>query len=322
MAHQAVEQVHAPGHEPRSPSLLAARERRPHRSYAGYLFLLPALAFFVVFVAYPIIFVAYGSFFRWSTTANMVFSGLSNFQALLQDGDFWLTMRNSAYWGVLTIPIQMLIGGLIAYAVEEKLPRLHGIFRTAYFLPVVMPVVVIAIIWENMYAPYYGVIGHWLQMVGIKAQINWLGSNGLAVFAVIIVNIWEWTGFSMLMYVAGLHNISTELKEAAQIDGAVGWRSLRYIYVPLLAPVHKALLLLGIIGTLQTFALVYSMTGGGPDHASEMPGTYIFREGFTNQQMGYAAAIAVAVLILTLILTAGQIRLFGMGTMFGQRGEA
>jgi multiple sugar transport system permease protein/raffinose/stachyose/melibiose transport system permease protein len=286
------------------------------------VFLLPALAFFLVFVAYPIVFVVYSSFFRWSTTANMVFAGLSNFQALVHDADFWLAMRNTMYWGLLTIPIQMLLGGLIAYLIEEKVQRLRGFFRTAYFLPVVTPVVVIAIVWENMYAPYYGVIGHWLQMVGIKAQINWLGSDSTAIFAVIIVNIWEWTGFSMLMYVAGLHNISQELKEAARIDGAVGFRILRDIYIPLLAPVHKALLLLGIIGTLQTFALVYSMTGGGPDHASEMPGTYIFREGFTNQQMGYAASIAVAVLVLTLILTATQLRLFGTGTLFGQKEDA
>lgn len=297
-----------------APSLGAPRRIRLRPS--GYLFLLPALLLFAVFVAYPVIFVIHGSVYTWSTTANMVYVGLANFQTLLHDPVFWLTMRNTCYWAVLTILPQMLLGGLLAYLIEEKLRRWQGLFRTLFFLPVVTPVVVIAIIWNNMYAPYYGIFGHWLQVLGINVQLNLLGASGTAIFAVIAANIWEWTGFSLLMYVAGLHNISQEVKEAAALDGARGWSLSRHIYLPLLAPVHKALLLLGIIGTLQTFALVFSMTNGGPDHASEMPSTYIFREGFSVQQMGYASAISVAVLILTLILTALQIRVFGSGNLF------
>ena len=299
-----------------TPSLLPLHRRRTRINPSGYLFLLPALILFAVFVVYPVLFVLYGSFFTWSTTANMVYTGLSNFRTLLQDDVFWQTMRNTLYWAVLTILIQMLLGGLIAYLIEERLSRWHGLFRTLFFLPVVTPVVVIAIVWGNMYAPYYGIFGHWLQMVGINTQLNLLGSSGTAIFAVMAANIWEWTGFSMLMYIAGLHNISQEIKEAAQLDGATGLRAIRHIYLPLLAPVHKSLLLLGIIGTLQTFALVYSMTDGGPDHASDMPGTYIFREGFSVQEMGYASAISVAVLVLTLLLTAIQLRLLGSGNLF------
>lgn len=298
-----------------TPSLPPMRHR-PRLNLSGYLFLLPALILFAAFVVYPVLFVLYGSFFSWSTTANMVYTGLSNFQTLLHDAVFWQTMRNTLYWGVLTILLQMLIGGLIAYLIEERLQRWQGLFRTLFFLPVVTPVVVIAIVWGNMYAPYYGIFGHWLQMLGIHAQLNLLGSSGTAIFAVIAANIWEWTGFSMLMYVAGLHNIAQEIKEAAALDGAGGLAAIRHIYLPLLAPVHKSLLLLGIIGTLQTFALVYSMTNGGPDHASEMPGTYIFRQGFSVQQMGYASAISVAVLVLTLLLTALQLRLLGSGNLF------
>ena len=302
----------------RAPSLLAARPRHRLSVDSGYFFLLPAIVFFLVFIVYPIGFVIYGSFFTWSTTANMIFAGWHNFITLAGDGAFWLAMRNTLLWGLITIPVQMLIGGLLAFAIEERIPRGRPFFRTIFFLPVVTTVVVIAITWSAMYAPYSGIIGHWLHDLGVTGQLDPLGSTSTAIYAIIVINIWEWTGFSMLMYIAGLHNISEEINEAAQVDGARGLRLLSSIYVPLLAPVHKALVLLGIIGSLQTFALVFATTGGGPDHYSEMPGTYIFKEGFTDQQMGYASAISVVVLVITLILTAVQLRFLGAGNLFGR----
>ncbi len=137
----------------------------------------------------------------------------------------------------------------------------------------------------------------------------------------IAVNIWEWTGWSMLLYIAGISQISPDIKEAAKIDGAKGFRLIRRIYLPLLAPVHKSLIMLGIIGSLQTFALVYSMTSGGPNSASEIPGTYIFRMGFSVQQMGYASDISVVVLLIALILTVAQVVTVGSGNFIGKGGE-
>lgn len=295
--------------------------KKKRRITADYLYLAPSLLLFACFIAYPVIFVVYGSLFEWSTLARMKFVGLDHFVKLMGDSVFWITIRNTFYWITLTIFFQMIIGGAIAYAIEEHTVRLRSVFRTVYFLPVVTSVVVIAIVWTNMYAPYHGILGHWMKLLGVPGQINWLGDTSKAIFAIIAVNIWEWTGFSMLMYIAGLHGIPQETKEAARIDGASGWRGIRHIYIPLLSPVHKSLILLGIIGSLQTFALVYSMTGGGPNYASEMPGTYIFRQGFVVQQMGYASAISVAVLVLTLVLTVLQIRLLGSGNFFGNRSE-
>ena len=172
---------------------------------------------------------------------------------------------------------------------------------------------VVAIVWGKMLQPYQGIITHYLSEIGIKGQINILGMPDTAILGCIIANIWEWTGWSMIMYVAGISQISEDMKEAAKIDGATRWKEIRYIYLPALASTHKSLLMLGVIGSLQTFGLIYTMTGGGPNHASEMPGTYIFQTGFTNQQMGYASALSMVTLLFALILTVIQVKGLGAG---------
>lgn len=287
---------------------------------AGYLFILPAFLFFLCFILYPILFVGWGSFFDWSTLSKMEFVGLENYRQLFQDKVFWITLRNSVYWIALTVPIQAALGFILAYIIEERLKRFKGFFRTGFFFPVVTSVVVIAIVWTKMYAPYQGIISHFLAGVGIHGESDFLGSPGTSIFAIILVNIWEWTGWSMVMYIAGISQIPEEIKEAAQIDGAGAMKTIFYIYLPSLSSVHKSLLMLGIIGSLQTFALIFTMTAGGPNHASEMPGTYIFKEGFTNQQMGYASAISIFILLFALILTAVQISVLGSGD-FVRKGD-
>ena len=154
----------------------------------------------------------------------------------------------------------------------------------------------------------------------MSPTINVLGNGKVALNGIMLANIWEWTGWSMIMYVGGISQIPDDLKEAARIDGASTWQEIRHIFIPSLASVHKSLLMLGIIGSLQTYALINVMTGGGPNHATEMPGTYIFQKGFTENQMGYACAISVAILLLALILTFIQVRFLGSGD-FMKRGE-
>ena len=287
---------------------------------AGYLFILPAFLFFLFFILYPILFVGWGSFYDWSTLINMKFVGLENYKRLFQDKVLWITLRNSIYWIVLTVPIQAALGFILAYIIEERLKRFKGFFRTGFFFPVVTSVSVIAIVWTKMYAPYQGILTHFLSSIGISGQMDFLGAPKTSIFAIILVNIWEWTGWSMVMYVAGISQIPEDIKEAAQIDGAGAMRMIFSIYLPSLVSVHKALLMLGIIGSLQTFALIFTMTAGGPNHASEMPGTYIFTVGFTNQQMGYASAISIFILAFALILTALQVLVFGSGN-FVRKGE-
>lgn len=281
-------------------------------NWPGYLFILPSILFFLFYILYPIVFAGYGSLFSWSNLLNMKFVGLQNYAKLFSDPVFLKVMRNVVYWILITVIVQAAIGFTLAYIIEEKLPHFKGFFRTLFFLPVVTSVVVIAILWANIYKPYQGILANFLSLFGIGI-IDFLGNTRLAIFSIILVNIWEWTGWSMVLYVAGINQIPEEIKEAASIDGASGLQQIFRIYLPSLSGTHKSLVVLGIIGSLQTFALIYSMTGGGPNHATEMPGTYIFQTGFSNQQMGYASAISMAILLLALVLTAIQVLFLGSG---------
>lgn len=298
-------------------------------NWIAYLFIAPAMFFFCLYILYPILFVSTHSVYKWSTLSNMEFVGLSNYISLFKDSTFWTTIRNSAVWIVVTVPIQACLGFILAYIIEERLGRKKRngkgiskmVFRTIFFIPVVTSVTVVAIVWSKIFQPYQGILGYYLnQWFNMSPTINVLGNADVALFGVMIANIWEWTGWSMIMYVGGLSQISDDIKEAARIDGATVWQELRYVYLPSLASVHKSLLMLGVIGSLQTYALVGVMTNGGPNHATEMPGTYIFLKGFTQNQMGYACTISVAVLLVALLLTFIQVRFLGSGD-FMKKGE-
>ena len=291
---------------------LDVRKKKRKVNVSGYLFVLPAILFFAGFILYPILFVGYGSFFNWSTLANMQFAGMDNYVKLFHDPVFLKIVRNVVYWILITIFVQAALGFTFAYIIEEKLKRFKGFFRTMLFLPVVTSVVVIAIVWSNIYKPYQGILMNFLSKFGVPI-IDFLGDPKIAIFSIILVNIWEWTGWSMVMYIAGINQIPEDVKEAAAIDGATGIQQVFRIFLPMLGGTHKSLVMLGIIGSLQTFALIYAMTNGGPNHATDMPGTYIFTTGFTNQLMGYASAISIVVLLFALILTAFQVGFLGSG---------
>ena len=283
---------------------------------SGYIFLVPAFVFFLCFIVYPIAFVVFGSFFNWSTLAEMRFILFRNYIDILDDAIFWITIKNTFLWFFITIFVQAAAGFSLAYIIEEKIFHGKTFFRTVFFVPVVTSVVVIAIIWSNLYSPYNGLINNFLrEVIGLDTPLNFLGNPRTVIFSLIMVNIFEWTGWSMALYIAGISEIPIEMKEAALIDGVNGFPLIRRIYLPVLSHIHKSLIMLGFIGSLQTFALIYSMTTGGPNSASEMPGTYIFRAGFTMQRMGYASAISTVILIFTLLATILQMKVLKSGNL-------
>src|ERR1700733_524982 len=287
-----------------------ARPRRP-RSLVDrfqYLYVLPATVMFVGLVAYPILWVI-GESFRGPSGKSFV--GFDQYLRAFTDPVFWRVLRNMFYWGAITVPVQMLLGGSIAYLIERHTSRSRTFFRVMFFLPVVTSVSVVSIVWAQMYAPYYGIVQEYLKYVGLQLTVAPLGEPNIAIFALILVNIWQWTGFSMIMYIAGINNIPSELFDAALIDGAHGWNLIVRIVIPLLSPVTRSLLLLGVIGTLQTFPIVHLMTDGGPDHASEIFGTYIFKQGFVIGDTAYSSALSALVLFLALVLSVLQIAVLG-----------
>lgn len=277
-----------------------------------YLYVAPALLVFLTFVAYPI-----GNVMLASVTARDVASvgtsPLANYLAVVQDPVFWTAIRNMVIWAVLTIGIQMILGGTLAYFIETHANRSKALLRTAFLIPMVTSVAVVAIVWAQFYAPVYGPLANLLSQVGLPFSNSMLGDPKTAIYAVIIINIWQFTGFSMLLYIVGLHRIPGEIMDAARADGAGGWRLAWNILIPMLSGTTKSLLLLGIIGTLQTFALVFLTTGGGPAHTSEVLGTQIFRTFFFQNLDGYAAALSVITLAIAFVLTVAQFRLLRTG---------
>ncbi len=313
----------------RNGNTAAARQRATTRTVPtegrwarsrGLNYVLPAVALFFLFVLYPVLWLVWTSL-GTHDAATVGHSLFGNYLAVLEDSVFWIAARDMAYWAVLTIGIQTVLGGVLAYLIETYTRRTRVVFRTVFFLPVVTSVSVIAVVWQQIYAPSYGPLQNLLGYVGIHYNGNLLGNPTTAIFACIVVNIWEFTGFSMLLYMVGLYNVPRELLDAAKMDGASGWRLARHVLAPLLSNVTKSLVLLGIIGTLQTFPLVYLLTNGGPDNASQIFGTYIFTKAFVENEPGYGAALSFITLLIAMIATVIQLRVFGSRVGIGGRRE-
>ena len=276
----------------------------------GLSYTVPAVALFAIFIVYPVLWLIWTSISR-RDAATSGHSLFGNYLAVLTDPIFWTAVRNMAYWAVLTIGIQTILGAVLAYFIETYTRRARVLFRTVFFLPVVTSVSVIAVVWQQIYAPNYGPLQGVLGNVGIHYNGNLLGDPTTVIFACIVVNIWEFTGLAMLLYMVGLYNVPLEVLDAAKVDGAKGLRLARHVLAPMLSNVTKSLLLLGVIGTLQTFPLVYLLTNGGPDNTSQIFGTYIFTKAFVENEPGYGAALSLITLLIAMAATLIQLRVFG-----------
>lgn len=284
----------------------------------GLSFLVPALLLFAVFVVYPIIYNVQASTLKWDGVNAGTFVGLANYGELLNDPIFHRALVNSALWIPLTIIPQGLMGFLLAVALNQQL-RGSTVYRALFFIPAILSPVVVGIVWQRIMDPFNGVLTQIGQATGIDFLTNnYLSDPDTAIFAVIFVNVWMWTGFSMLFYLAGLQLIDPSVLEAARIDGASGVQTLTRITFPLLKSTTLSLVLLGVIGSLKTFELVYVMTEGGPNHASEMLPTFAFLEAFRLQNVGYASAISMVLLVIAVVSSLSMVRVFGAGFIKGE----
>lgn len=282
------------------------------RDNQGLFFMAPAMALFFVFVLYSIFYILAASLYDWDGINEAVFVGLRNYIELFTDDrTFGLTLRNSFLWTFLTIFPQMFLGFLLAYILTSGIP-FQNIFRIIFFTPAIISPVVLGIVWQRIYNPFGGLLADIGLEIGARFLVQpYLADPKIAIYSTIAVNVWQWTGFSMLMYVAGLQSLSEEVLQAAEVDGAGKWQQIRFVIWPMLRHVHLTLILLGVIGTLQTFALVFMLTKGGPNHATEMLPTYIFQQAFKLQSMGYASALAVVLLVIALGASIFQVSALG-----------
>lgn len=288
-----------------------------NRRSTGLLFLLPAIVLFAAFVIYPIIYNFQASTLNWDGVNPGKYVGLNNFVQLFQDPVFFITIKNSGLWILLTIIPQAFLGFLLAIMLNSGIFA-STIYRAIFFVPAILSPVVVGIVWGRILDPSAGLLAEIAQATGLSfLNGDYLSNPNTAIFGVIAVNVWMWTGFSMLFYLSGLQLIDSSVLEAAKIDGASGLQATLRIRLPLLKSTHLSLLLLGIIGSLKTFELVYVLTQGGPNHASEMLPTYAFEQAFQQQSVGYASTISVVLLVIAVASSLAMVRVFGSGFISG-----
>jgi len=285
--------------------------RRHQDRMAIMIFLLPALALFLIFLVYPIFQSVYYSLFSWKGFGPAVdFIGLDNFKRILTDRIFLKAVGNGLLIVVFSLIIQLPLALALALMIGRSL-RGRAFFRTIFFMPYILSEVITGIMWMILYNPNpnRGFINAILTLIpGIKA-IPWLGNTSTVLMAIFVVLTWKFFGFHMLLYLAGLQNIPPEIEEAALIDGVNNRQMITYITIPLIGSTIRTSIYLSVLGSLQVFALVWIMTKGGPVNASEVMSTYMYRFSFVRFQLGYGSAVAVVMLLISLLFSLAYLRL-------------
>lgn len=276
---------------------------------AAYLFILPTLLGFLIFIIGPIIAAVFLSFTSYDVLTPPIFSAFDNISRMLGDPRLKVVYLNTIFLTILAVSGNNIVGLILAVFINQKMPAfLRYFFRTAYFFPVLISLVYCAVIWQFMFQKDTGLINYYLGLVGIS-PLHWLGNKDLVKPAVIILDVWKNCGFCMIVYLAGLQGIPAEYYEAAQIDGANRWQIFWKVTLPLISPTAFFLIVINMIGALQMFDSVTVLTAGGPGDASRTLVMYIYQEAFQNFRMGYASAVSMTLFLVIMGLTLIQFRL-------------
>ena len=267
----------------------------------AYGFIAPYYIFFLLFVLFPIVVNIFLSFTDFNLK-SISFVGLENYRMMLKDVLFWKSVQNTLIYVVFTVFFTMLLGFLLALALNSAALWGTRFFRGMIYLPYVTSMVSMAMVWLWLYDPTYGVFNVIMEALGLEAQ-QWLYDEKLALGAMIVLGIWKGVGYYMTLYLAGLYNIPAYLYEAAAIDGAGYWQKVFRITLPMLRPVTFFILITGTINAFNVFEQVNVMTGGGPMNATTTIVNQIYIRAFTEYRMGYGAAEAVFLLVIILIFT-------------------
>jgi len=269
-----------------------------------FLFLITPLAVYIFFVISPLIMTFMYSFTDWDgVSTQFSFIGIRNFIELFKNSFFWNALSNNIKWLVMMITIPNLLGLFLASILNENV-RGGLIFKVIFYLPTVLSYIVTGLLWSWVFEPNIGALNLFLRSVGLRKMVHaWLAEPSTVLFAIAVAAAWRQTGFSMVLYLAGLKGIPEEIVESARIDGAKGLTLFWKIIFPLLKSSTIVVITFSMIDSFTVFDIIFSMTQGGPYRCSEVLAVYLYKEAFWNYNAGYSCAVAVILFTIVLIIT-------------------
>lgn len=280
---------------------------KPNIDSAPYYFLLPIIIIFCVFMVYPVIKSFILSFYEFKG-GEYIFVGLQNYATLFKDPVFLAGLKNTFIYLIIQVPIMIFLALLLAYLLNQSFLKAKGFFRVSVFLPAVTSLVAYSLIFKLLLNSDYGIINYLLKSIGLN-PVDWLNGPVSARASVIIAVTWRWTGYNMVIFLAGLQRIPEEIYEAADIDGASRFQKFSKITMPLMKPIMLFCAITSTIGTLQLFDESYILTSGGPDNATITVAHYLYDTGFRYVKFGYAAAMSYVLVVIIAVLSFIQFKI-------------
>lgn len=282
--------------------MIAASRKRVYRQWIkGYLFILPSIIGFSVFVAYPLISSLYYALTDWDGINKPKFVGFDNFTYMFTvDPAFWKSLRVTFYFVLLNVPSSLIFGLVLAMLLNRKLPGIK-FFRTAFYLPTVIPAVATLTLWLFMYHPQYGLANQVLRLFGLPSA-PWLTSENTALLSIILSGLWQ-VGSGMIIFLSGLQSVPQDLYEAAEVDGASGWTTFSRVTLPMITPILFLQLILGIIGSFQAFTQIVVLTHGGPNFSTMLLNYKIYGDVFNGKMFGYGIAEVWVLFLIIMFFT-------------------
>ncbi|MBI1877705.1 MAG: sugar ABC transporter permease [Chloroflexi bacterium] len=281
---------------------VVATAQRAYKARTAYFFLAPAFLLMITFIAYPLVQSLILSLYEWNGITPPRFVGLTNFKLLFQDGSLWVALYNTIAFSVLTTAGTVSIGFLLAVAVERRVKG-WAFFKVIYFLPVMISITVVGLLWGQLYDPTFGPVNLLLKAGGIAHPPVWMGDPNVALYAIIAVTIWQYSGFPMIVFLAAMENIPPDLHDAATIDGVNGWQRIVHLIFPMVKQVFAVIVMLQIIFSLKVFDIVWVMTQGGPGESTTVLGVYLYRNAFIYTYFGYGSTVAVLMTAIVFTLS-------------------
>lgn len=270
---------------------------------AFVVFVVPALILYIIFFIVPLINSLRYSITSWNGVTEPIFNGVDNFIKAFNDPDFWVAFRNNIYFLLFSVFIQVPVIVVVSILISN-VRRLNNFYKITVFLPTILSTAAIGVIWKFMYSPDAGMINQLLRTLGLESWTRvWLGDENFAMLAILATNGWQWTGFYIVLVLAGIFAIPKEIMEAGEIDGAVGWRKATLLTLPLIRPVVIVTMFLSITGSMKALDIVMIMTNGGPYGSSEVMATYMYKQAYSMSDFGYANAISIIITVFTAILS-------------------